>query len=121
MSLLSWEQYSSLHSIVSSEAEFDVAVQLAEKDIRNVIGILKWLDANINAKEEIYYDQLLDCICNVINYNATITNKVGNGIASASNDGYSETYILQKKSDAQAELAKNIKLWLSGTGLVGAY
>jgi hypothetical protein len=45
----------------------------------------------------------------------------GKGIASVSNDGYTESYVLQKQSDALEELGKNIRSWLSGTGIVRAY
>ena len=42
-------------------------------------------------------------------------------LASVSNDGYSESYVLQTQSQADEELGKNIRAWLSGTGLVRAY
>jgi len=46
---------------------------------------------------------------------------VGKGVASISNDGYSETYTNSKAADVEADLRDQIKTWLSGTGLVGAY
>ena len=45
----------------------------------------------------------------------------GKGVASVSNDGYSENYVVQTESQMRAELQSAIKAWLSGTGLVGAY
>lgn len=123
MSLLTWERYSSLHDIVS-EDKFDKAEKQAESAIRNVMGVIhytNWIADNSNLTNEIYYEQLLDCICNVINYIATVGAKAGQGVSSVSNDGYSESYVLQTQSQATEELQKNIRLWLSGTGLVRAY
>lgn len=123
MSLLTWERYRSLHDIVS-EDKFDKAEKQAECAIRNVMGVIhytNWIADNSNLTNEIYYDQLLDCICNVINYIATVGTKAGQGVASVSNDGYSESYVLQTQSQATEELHKNIRKWLSGTGLVRAY
>ena len=45
----------------------------------------------------------------------------GKGVASVSNDGYTETYTNSKASDQEADLRAQIMGWLSGTGLVGAY
>lgn len=121
MALLTWEQYSSLHSLIK-EIEFDKAELLAEKEIRNVIGAIRWeeLISNTNLKNEIYYEQLLDCICNVIDF--SIKNKdLGTGVASVSNDGYSVNYAIKTPEELSKELKKNIKHWLSGTGLIGAY
>ena len=123
MSLLTWERYRSLHDIVS-EDEFDKAEKQAESAIRNVMGVIhytNWIADNSNLTNEIYYEQLLDCICNVINYIATVGAKAGQGVSSVSNDGYSESYVLQTQSQATEELHKNIRKWLSGTGLVRAY
>ena len=56
--------------------------------------------------------------------NKLVENKksgAGKGIASVSNDGYSESYVIQTESQTRAELQSSIRAWLSGTGLVGAY
>lgn len=124
MALLKWEYYSTLYDQVP-QSEFERQATLAEIELKRVIGLIKWanlvmLDEDI--KNEIYYEQLLNCLCNIINYNAAGAGRyAGTGLSSVSNDGYSENYVVQKVSDAQAELAKNIRGWLSGTGLVGAY
>lgn len=41
------------------------------------------------------------------------------GIASVSNDGYSETYLNVTTEQEDAELEKICRKWLSGTGLMG--
>ena len=45
----------------------------------------------------------------------------GKGISSVSNDGYSESYVVQTEEQLRSELQSSIRSWLSGTGLVGAY
>ena len=45
----------------------------------------------------------------------------GKGVSSVSNDGYSESYVVQTEEQLRNELQCSIRGWLSGTGLVGAY
>lgn len=115
--IVDWTYYSSLYSAVSRE-EFDAAEQLAEKEVRLLVGP-RWNNINPDA---FYYDQLKDCICNTIDYIAKVEKSAaGRGISSVSNDGYTESYVLQTPDQARAELQRSIRAWLSGTGLVGAY
>ena len=119
--LVSWEYYSSLYSTVS-EADFPKAEALAEKEVIRIVGLIHWGELNLDDLDsELYGDQLKDCICKVVNFMAEAPKAQGKGIASVSNDGYSESYVLQKQSDALEELGKNIRSWLSGTGIVRAY
>lgn len=116
--LVNWEQYSSLHSQIEEE-EFDRAEALAENEVQRVIGYIRW--ANIN-EETFGYSQLQDCICNVIDKMSVDTKSgKGKGISSVSNDGYSESYVVQTEEQLRNELESSIRAWLSGTGLVGAY
>ena len=113
-----WEYYSSLHNIVNKD-DFDRAEALAEKEVQRVIGYIRW--ANIN-EETFGYSQLQDCICNVIDKMAAdVKSGKGKGISSVSNDGYSESYVVQTEEQLRSELQSSIRAWLSGTGLVGAY
>ena len=119
--LVSWEYYSSLYSVVS-QTDFAKAEALAEKEVIRIVGLIHWSELNLEHLEDEYYgDQLKDCICKVINFMAEAPKAQGKGVASVSNDGYSESYVLQKQSDAIEELGKNIRSWLSGTGIVRAY
>ena len=128
MGLVSWEYYSSLHNKVA-QTDFTAEEAKAEKQVRTVIGPLRWadieaaIDSGEFTAEDFRHDQLLECICCVMDYDVSTRDKLGMGVSSASNDGYSETYAgdLVKQSDASEELARNIRRWLSGTGLVGAY
>ena len=113
-----WEYYSSLHNIVNKD-DFDRAEALAEKEVQRVIGYIRW--ANIN-EETFGYSQLQDCICNVIDKMSVDTKSgKGKGVSSVSNDGYSESYVVQTEEQLRSELQSSIRAWLSGTGLVGAY
>lgn len=123
MALLTWAEYSALHSKVSEEA-FPVEEALAEKDLGRVIGPLRWAELqSIDLEAQFYGEQLKDCIAEIIDYNLGAGAKAGTNVAAVSNDGYSESYAteLQTASSATAEKSKLIRTLLSGTGLVGAY
>lgn len=116
--IVDWEYYSSLHDKIA-EQEFQKAEALAEKEVKLVVGQIRW---NLLNPDAFYYETLQDCICNVID--KMYLNRIsaaGKGISSVSNDGYSESYTIQTESQARAELQSSIRAWLSGTGLAGAY
>ena len=116
--IVDWGYYNSLYANVS-ESEFDKLEPRAESEVCFVIGPIRW--ANIT-ENTFGYQQLKDCICKVIN--KLVENDksgAGKGISSASNDGYSESYVIQTESQMRNELQSCIRAWLSGTGLVGAY
>lgn len=118
MSIISWEYYSSLNNEIT-EAEFEAAEVKAEQEIRQVIGPIKWDQIT---EETFGYVVLQDCVCNVINKmqeNARLG--LGQGVTSVNNDGYSETYAIKTPEELKAEMGKLIRIWLSGTGLIGAY
>lgn len=118
MSHVTWEYYNSLHSKIRKE-DFERVEVLAEKEVQQVIGWIRW--ANIT-EETFGYEQLQDCICNVIDKMAADAKSgKGKGLSSASNDGYSESYVVQTEEQLRSELQNSIRAWLSGTGLVGAY
>lgn len=118
MSHVSWEYYSSLFEKVKEE-EFEKAEKLAEKEVCAVIGPIRWADIT---EETFGYEQLQDCICKVIDKMAeNSASAKGKGISSVSNDGYSESYVIQTEEQLRNELRSSIRAWLSGTGLVGAY
>ena len=118
MSHVNWEYYSSLHNTVK-EDDFERLEAIAEKEVCNVIGPIRW--ANIS-DETFGFEQLKDCICNVIDKMAEDAESgKGKGVSSVSNDGYSESYVVQTEEQLRSELQSSIRSWLSGTGLVGAY
>lgn len=116
--IVNWEYYNSLYNNID-EGDFDKLEKLAEKQVKLVIGTPRWESIDPNA---FYYEQLKDCICKVINKLVEQDKSgIGRGIASVSNDGYSENYIVQTAEQMMVEMRSYIKGWLSGTGLVGAY
>lgn len=116
--IVDWEYYSSLYSKVPEE-EFDKAEALAEKEVCMVIGSIRW--ANIT-ESAFGYAQLQDCVCKVMDKMADDKKSgKGKGVSSVSNDGYSESYVVQTEEQLRSELQSSIRAWLSGTGLVGAY
>lgn len=116
--MVTWEEYCSLHHIVK-ETEFDQAEALAEREVQQVIGLIRW--KNIN-QDTLGYQQLQECICNVMDKVAEDDKSAkGQGVSSVSNDGYSESYVIQTAEQLRGELQSSIRAWLSGTGLVGAY
>ena len=121
MSIVNWEYYDSLHNVNNklSSTQFPHYEELAEKEVKNVIGKIRWDEIT----EDTYgYDVLKDCICNVIDkVIADEESGRGKGLTSVSNDGYSESYAVQTTADLRNDTASSIRAWLSGTGLVGAY
>lgn len=116
--IVNWEYYSYLHSKVS-KSDFEKAELLAEKEVRTVIGPVRWESITVNS---FGYDQLKDCICNVMDQMAEdVKSGRGKGMSSVSNAGYSESYTIQTMEQLRSELHGNIRSWLSGTGLAGAY
>ena len=115
---VTWEYYSSLYDKIKEE-DFGKYEKIAEKEVCAVIGPIRW--ATITA-DTFGYQQLQDCICNVINKMAEDKKSgKGKGVSSVSNDGYSESYVVQTEEQLRSELRSSIRAWLSGTGLVGAY
>lgn len=121
--IVNWGYYSSLYPTVS-QVEMDQSTfvnleLLAEREVRSVIGAHRW---NAISPNHFYYDQLKDCICRVVNMLAEYNQSgAGKGLSNASNDGYSESYVVQTQAQVDAEVRMCVIRWLSGTGLVGAY
>ena len=116
--LVDWEYYSSLHSKIR-EREFYEAEELAEKEVQRMIGWVRWADIT---EETFGVDVLKDCICDVIDQLAVYDRSgSGKGLSSVSNDGYSESYVIQTESQKRNEIQNLIRASLSGTGLIGAY
>ena len=116
--IVDWGHYSSLYSKIK-ETDFDRAETLADKEVRSLIGPIRW--ANITA-DTFGFEILQDCICKTMDKMAD-SKKSGRdkGLASISNEGYTETYVTQTEEEARADLHGSIRQWLSGTGLVRAY
>lgn len=116
-SIVTWEYYNSLYNKATQD-KFVSLVVLAEKYVASVVGHHKWSKVHESA---FYYAQLKDCVCKVVDKLVDLdSGGAGKGLASVSNDGYSETYVVRTPSEAEDEIRRCITRWLSGTGLVGA-
>ena len=116
--IVTWEYYNSLYNKAKQE-DFSRLETLAEKQVLSVIGQYKWNHINESA---FYYNQLKDCICKVIDKLIDLEgNGAGRGVASVSNDGYSETYAVRTPGEYEKEIRVCISHWLSGTGLTSAF
>ena len=116
--IVDWEYYCSLFDKVK-QGDFAKAELRAEREVCKVIGPIRWATITTNT---FGYEQLKDCICEVINKNAE--NEIlsqRKGIHSVSNDGYSESYSQVSEEQLANEMRMLITNCLSGTGLVGAY
>lgn len=117
--IVDWGYYSSLYEVDDLQESFDTLELRAEKEVCRVIGPIRW--ASIT-EDTFGYEQMKECICHVMHkLFENETSGVGKGLASASNNGYSESYVIQTETQVREELQCLIKNWLSGTGLVGAY
>lgn len=116
--IVTWEYYNSLHNKINQE-EFETLEPLAEKQVKLLVGHHKWNRINEHA---FYFNQLQDCICEVINKLVDLSKSgAGKGLASISNDGYTENYVVRTLSEYNAEIRSCIIHELSGTGLIGAF
>lgn len=116
--IVTWEYYNSLYNKVQ-EADFERMECLAEKEVMLLIGPIRWAAITESC---FGYDQLMDCICKVMDQlTDTEVSGKGKGISSVSNDGYSESYVIQTEEQLRVDLRRSIRAWLSGTGLIGAY
>lgn len=116
--IVSWEYYNSLYNKANQD-EFVSLEVLAEKYVASVVGHYKWTHVQESA---FYFDQLKDCICKVIDMLVEFSKSgAGKGLASASNDGYTENYVIRTSNEADAEIRSYIRHQLSGTGLTSAF
>lgn len=116
--IVTWEYYASLYNKANQD-EFASLEILAEKHIISVIGQHKWNNIHESA---FYIDQLRDCICRVIDLLVDFNrSNAGKGLASVSNDGYTENYVVRTSNEANTEIRECIKRGLSGTGLLSAF
>lgn len=116
--IVTWEYYNSLYNKANQE-EFSRLEAQAEKRVQAVVGQYRW---NTVRESAFYYTQLKDCICKVIDMLVDLDKGgVGKGIASISNDGYTESYAVRAASEYDSEIRTCIVRGLSGTGLVSAF
>ena len=116
MQYVNFEYYNENFPLVT-EDEFNILAVRAEKQI----DILTHRRSQTATGYKL--DAVKDCVCNLINELYT-QDKTGKGldgarVSSASNSGYSETYVVVSESEKRGQLESVAFRWLSGTGLMG--
>ena len=127
MSYITWEQYRSLYNGISDETEFDRLSKLAGIKL-NTITHMRAKQFETAYSEETATDfqkqvhsQIQDTFCRLIDLmSVQESSGMGTGIASVSNDGYSESYKITTAQEKEAQILSIARGGLSGTGLAGA-
>ena len=127
MPYITWEQYRSLYTNIADETEFNRLSKLAEIKLNGITHMrAKRFEDSYNEDtatdfQKQVHVQLQDTFCQLL---ATMSvqeaSGMGTGIASVSNDGYSESYKVTTAQEKEEQLTSVIRSGLSGTGLAGA-
>ena len=126
MSYVSWEFYSCLYTEVSEEdfdrlaarasAKLDVYTHMRAKNFEAA-----YCEESAADFHKQVHKQIQNTVCELINaIHAQEISGMGIGIASVSNDGYSESYKITTAAEKEAQLLTIVRAGLSGTGLAGA-
>lgn len=126
MPYITWEYYSSLYAEVP-EKDFEKICAKASAKL-DVHTHMRARNFEIAFDEETATDfqkqvhrQIQNTVCELMNaLYIQETSGMGTGIASVSNDGYSEAYKITMAAEKDAQLLTIITGGLSGTGLAGA-
>lgn len=126
MSYVTWEYYSSLYTEIPEEdfdrlcakasAKLDVHTHMRAKNFEIAFDAETATDF-----QKQVHTQIQNTVCELMNtIQVQETAGMGTGIASVSNDGYSESYKITTAAERDAQLVAIIRGGLSGTGLAGA-
>lgn len=126
MQYITWEYYSSLYSEVP-EDDFERmrAKASAKLDVHTHMRAKKFeiaFDAETATDfQKQVHIQIQNTVCELMNaLYVQDASGMGTGIASVSNDGYSESYKIITAAEKEAQLLAIVRNGLSGTGLAGA-
>ena len=127
MSYITWEQYGSLYNNITDVGEFERLSKLAEIKLNAITHMrakrfedVYSEDTATDFQQQVHM-QIQDTFCQLLSAMAVQeTSGMGTGIASVSNDGYSESYKITTATEKEAQLTSMIRSGLSGTGLAGA-
>lgn len=127
MSYITWEQYCSLYNNITDEKEFDRLAKLAEIKLDAITHMRAKQfedayseDTATDFQKQVHM-QIQDTFCQLVNMmSVQESSGMGTGIASVSNDGYSESYKVTTAQEKEVQLTSVIRSGLSGTGLAGA-
>lgn len=127
MSYITWEKYGSLYNSITDEKEFNRLSKLAEIKLNAITHMRAKRfeeaydkDTATDFQQQVHV-QIQDTFCQLLNtIEAQDASGMGTGIASVSNDGYSESYKITTAQEKEEQLTAVIRSGLSGTGLAGA-
>lgn len=127
MSYITWEQYGSLYNNITDVGEFERLSKLAEIKLNAITHMrakrfedVYSEDAATDFQQQVHM-QIQDTFCQLLNTIAVQdASGMGTGIASVSNDGYSESYKVATAQEKEEQLTSVIRSGLAGTGLAGA-
>lgn len=127
MAYITWEYYSSLFTEIADEATFDrmnarAKVKLDAVTHMRAERFMEGFNADsATGFQRQVYAQIQNTACELVNaLYMQETTGMGTGIASVSNDGYSESYRIITAAEKEAQLCSIVRNGLSGTGLAGA-
>lgn len=126
MPYITWEYYSSLYAEVpekdfekicaKASAKLDVHTHMRARNFE-----IAFDEENATDFQKQVHRQIQNTVCELMNaLYIQETSGMGTGIASVSNDGYSESYKITTAAEKDAQLLTIITGGLSGTGLAGA-
>ncbi len=126
MTYINWEYYSSLYSEVPEE-DFDrLCMKASAKLDIHTHGRAKKFEIFFDAEtatdfQKEVHIQIKNTVCELMGaLYVQETSGMGTGIASVSNDGYSESYKITTAAEKEAQVVALIREGLSGTGLASA-
>lgn len=126
MPYVTWEYYSSLYSI-SDVPEFERLLKLAAAKLdRYTHGRARMFEDAYREDmatpfQRLVHDQIINTVCDLMHLmQVQDESGAGTGLASVSNDGYTETYKITTAADQEVQLVSALRSGLSGTGLAGA-
>lgn len=127
MSYITWEQYGSLYNNITDEKKFNRLSKLAEIKLNTITHMRAKRfeeaydeDTATDFQQQVHM-QIQDTFCQLLNaMTVQEASGMGTGIASVSNDGYSESYKIPTTPEKEEQLTSVIRSGLSGTGLAGA-
>lgn len=126
MPYIDWEYYSSLYSEVP-ESDFGRLYNRASAKLDIYTHMrAKVFEAGFDNEtatdfQKQVHMQIKNTVCELMNaIYVQDTSGMGTGIASVSNDGYSESYKITTEKEKEAQLLSVVRAGLSGTGLAGA-
>lgn len=127
MSWIEWEYYSSLFDNITDAKTFEKIRTKAEAYMNRYTHtragsfMAAYDEDSATDFQKMKAESVKMTLCELINnMEVQEASEMGMGLASVSNDGYSESYKITTSEEKEAQLACIIRSGLSGTGLAGA-